>query len=101
VALDARERESEIVIAQHSEAVIPRAPAEISVRARPPLSSRPDPDQPSAEPTQVEREKKMFAWLLLLLKEHRPRAPARPLPTFSGAPSKSPGRPRDRARRPW
>ena len=70
VALAAGERKSEFVIAQHSGAVI-AAPPETSVRARPPLSSQPDPDQPSAEPTQVERERKMFAWLLLLLKEHR------------------------------
>jgi hypothetical protein len=49
----------------------PVAPRETSVSPRTPLSSPwPDPDQSAAEPDQAE-QRKTFAWLLLLLKDHR------------------------------
>ena len=49
----------------------PVAPRETSVSPRTPLSSPwPAPDPSAAAPAEAERQK-TFAWLLLLLKEHR------------------------------
>ena len=98
----ARERESEIVIAQHQRSRIdrrrlPRHPSAPALRYPP---GRTPTSHPPSLP-RSERERKMFAWLLLLLKEHRAALARARFQPFSGAPSKSPGRPRDRARRPW
>jgi hypothetical protein len=50
---------------------VPVAPRETSLSPRTPLFPPwPDPDQSASEPDQAERGK-AFAWLLLLLKEHR------------------------------
>ena len=60
----------ERVIALNSPAA-PAALPETAVSPRAPLSSpRLAPEQSAAEPDQAERQK-TFAWLLLLLKEHR------------------------------
>jgi len=70
-ALAAGERATALVNAPPSGAVTPIAPRETSISTRSLLASPwQDSDKSSAEPDQAERQK-TFAWLLLLLKEHR------------------------------
>jgi len=70
-ALAAGERATALVSAPPSGATTPIAPHETSISTRTLLASPwQDAAESAAEPDKAERDK-IFAWLLLLLKEHR------------------------------